>query len=604
MPLKINSTNGSVTLTPIDGVGNVDITVPRGNIVSEDYAGELVVDSYNERYSAVTSSSNATTVNCEDANSFSHTLTENTTFTFSNPPASGTAYTFSIEIIQDASASGYTVTWPTAVDWPSATAPTLTATASAKDMFVFYTRDGGTNWYGFVAGQALGQVMATKKKLLQVSGGGEDSYWIALLGSSSAVDLGWGVAVDSSNNIISVGYTSSDGAGANDCLIAKYDSEGSVLWDRTLGGSSTDRFYGVVTDSSNNIYATGRAWVVAATNSYRAITAKYNSSGAIQWQKTLGLTSEDYSYKIAVDSSDNVVICGKTNSDGAGSNDFLIAKYNSSGVLQWDRTLGGTGTEIGYGVAIDSSDNIIISGYTASQGAGGNDAVVAKYNSSGTIQWQRRLGGSSNDYFYGVAIDSSDDIILSGQTFSQGLGSGEGLLVKYNSSGTIQWQKRLGGTANDFFYSVALDSQDNIFVVGGTQSDGEGSGDMLIAKYNSSGTIQWQKAIGTTGGAIAADYARGVAVDSKNNLIISGYADLTISASTSEWVITAKLPPDGSGDGTYGDLTYQDITLTAATSTLTEAAATLTDAAAVLTDSSSSFTDAAAVLTETLYIVT
>jgi hypothetical protein len=73
--------------------------------------------------------------------------------------------------------------------------------------------------------------MATKKKLLQVSGGGEDSYWIALLGSSSAVDLGWGVAVDSSNNIISVGYTSSDGAGANDCLIAKYDSEGSVLWD-------------------------------------------------------------------------------------------------------------------------------------------------------------------------------------------------------------------------------------------------------------------------------------------------------------------------------------------------------------------------------------
>jgi len=124
--------------------------------VGADVTGEFIADSYNETYAAVTSSSNATTVDCEAGNAFSHTLTENTTFTFSNPPASGTAYSFSIEIIQDASASGFTVTWPSSVDWPSATAPTLTATASAKDVFVFTTRDGGTNWYGFTAGQALG----------------------------------------------------------------------------------------------------------------------------------------------------------------------------------------------------------------------------------------------------------------------------------------------------------------------------------------------------------------------------------------------------------------------------------------------------------------
>ena len=121
-----------------------------------DVTGELIVDSYNETYAAVTSSSNATTVDCEAGNAFSHTLTENTTFTFSNPPTSGTAFSFSLELIQDGSASGFTVTWPGAVDWPAATAPTLTATASAKDVFVFYTRDGGTTWYGFTAGQALG----------------------------------------------------------------------------------------------------------------------------------------------------------------------------------------------------------------------------------------------------------------------------------------------------------------------------------------------------------------------------------------------------------------------------------------------------------------
>ena len=139
--LKTNSTNTALTL---------------GTDQSATFSGELVAESYNETYAAVTSSSNATTVNCEAGNSFSHTLTENTTFTFSNPPASGTAYSFSIEIIQDSGASGYTVTWPPAVDWPAATAPTITATASAKDIFVFTTRDGGTTWYGFTAGQALG----------------------------------------------------------------------------------------------------------------------------------------------------------------------------------------------------------------------------------------------------------------------------------------------------------------------------------------------------------------------------------------------------------------------------------------------------------------
>lgn len=103
----------------------------------------------------------STTFDCENANVFETELDANTTVVFSNPPAAGTAtdstaYAMSLKVVQDSGASGYTVTWPTSVDWPSATAPTLTATASAVDQFVFYTYDGGTTWYGFTAGQALG----------------------------------------------------------------------------------------------------------------------------------------------------------------------------------------------------------------------------------------------------------------------------------------------------------------------------------------------------------------------------------------------------------------------------------------------------------------
>jgi hypothetical protein len=140
-------------------LSSVDLSSYTGDV---DITGELVVDSYNETFAAVTSSSNSTTIDCEAGNVFSHTLSENTTFTFSNPPSNGTAYGFSLKIVQDASASGYTVTWPSAVDWPSAEAPVslgaprLTSTASAVDQFVFYTHDGGTTWYGFTAGLNLG----------------------------------------------------------------------------------------------------------------------------------------------------------------------------------------------------------------------------------------------------------------------------------------------------------------------------------------------------------------------------------------------------------------------------------------------------------------
>lgn len=158
----IASTDNNTTYsagTGIDLAGttfNIDSTVVTSSYTGDiDVTGELIADSYNETYAAVTSTSNAATVNCENANSFSHTLTENTTFTFSNPPASGIAYAFSLEIIQDASGSGFTVTWPTSVDFPAATAPTLTADADAVDVFVFTTRDGGATWYGFTAGQAI-----------------------------------------------------------------------------------------------------------------------------------------------------------------------------------------------------------------------------------------------------------------------------------------------------------------------------------------------------------------------------------------------------------------------------------------------------------------
>lgn len=123
-------------------------------LVTSDANGVVSFDNGTiEESTTITSSSNAATLNLRDGNSFLHDLTENVTYTFSNPAASGKVSMFVLKVIQDSSAR--TITWPSSVDWAAATAPTLSAGNNNVDVFVFFTIDGGTTYYGFTAGQAM-----------------------------------------------------------------------------------------------------------------------------------------------------------------------------------------------------------------------------------------------------------------------------------------------------------------------------------------------------------------------------------------------------------------------------------------------------------------
>ncbi len=130
-------------------------TTAASKAVTADANGVVSFDNGKiEESTAITSSSNAATINLRDGDNFTHTLSENVTYTFSNPAASGKVSAFTLKVIQDSSAR--TITWPGSVDWAAATAPTLTATSGGVDVFVFVTYDGGTTYYGFTAGQAMG----------------------------------------------------------------------------------------------------------------------------------------------------------------------------------------------------------------------------------------------------------------------------------------------------------------------------------------------------------------------------------------------------------------------------------------------------------------
>ena len=412
------------------------------------------------------------------------------------------------------------------------------------------------------------------------------SYWLATLGSDSQ-DYGNSVATDSDGNSYVVGETPS-GEGGDNFFIAKYNFVGEVQWQRTLGGSADDVGLAVALDSSANVYVSGYTRSEGA-GSHDFLLAKYNSAGTIQWQRMLGGTLVDNANSVIVDSSGNSYIVGDTASTASGYRDLILAKYDSSGTLVFQRSLGAPSDhDNGQAVKLDSAGNVYAFGSTKGTGTGRLNSLLVKYNDTGTLQWQRVLGGDGNQYGNALAIDSSDNIYSFGDTTSEGAGGADFLVVKYNTSGGVEWQRILGGTSGEVGLGVAVDSLGNVYGAGWTLSEGEGNPDIVIAKWNSSGTIQWQRILGAPG----TDVANSIAIDSLDNLYVFGYTNSTGAGGND--LLLAKLPADGSLTGTYVldsvDFVYAASTLTAATSTLTAATPSLTAATSSLTDASASFT--------------
>jgi uncharacterized delta-60 repeat protein len=412
-------------------------------------------------------------------------------------------------------------------------------------------------------------------------------YFIGLLGGS-AVDEGYSVAVDSANNFYVGGQSTN--SGTTDFQLAKYDNAGVIQWQRSLGlAASTNYGRSVATDSSNNIYACSR--LDDATGTYLGL-AKYNSSGTIQWQKKLGNAGGPSAagYSVTVDTSNNIYVTGETTDPGQAS--ILIAKYNTSGAVQWQRSLRNVLGDYGRSVDTDSSGNVYIAGYGVNYGES-NNIIITKYNSSGTIQWQRKLVTSTSEQAWSIAIDSSGNSYFAGVAANSGTYDIQ--VAKYNSSGTIQFQRILGGFGQTDGHAIVLDSANNFYVCGSTYLSARFR--IQIAKYNSSGTIQWQRKLGSSS---ANSTGFSIAVDSTDNLYVLGQTG--VSGSTD--FLIAKLPSDGSKTGTYTvggySFVYEASTLTDSASSLTESAAGYTDASASLTEANSVLTSATSTLTSTV----
>lgn len=367
------------------------------------------------------------------------------------------------------------------------------------------------------------------------------------------------------------------------------------------------------------------------TGNYSGRTLRVNTLRETVWTRS---TSSDVSAgPLVLDSSYNPVIINNTRPGGGGN--FTVAKLNTSGVLTWQRKLasGGNGLSAS-GIGVDTSDNIYVGGYEI----GGAAGFVSKYNSSGTLQWQRKLSSNSLCTIQSIAIDSSGNIITAGYYKFSGANT-YAHITKYNSSGTLQWQKYVNQTAtiytanipamvcdssgNIYFYMsagsgttnynyyVKLDSSgamqwtrrtdnDDTYSTGSAYIDADGyiyfvayhgvlagTDGTYIVKYDSSGTRQFDRKLTNV------TSPSGIVVDNTGFMWVTG----NTTDGTDYYIFLSRLPSDGPGSSTFSlgtpngpitvavstpNLTQNTTALTIATSSLTDAAGTYTDSAGSL----------------------
>ncbi|MCH8047615.1 MAG: SBBP repeat-containing protein [Planctomycetes bacterium] len=365
--------------------------------------------------------------------------------------------------------------------------------------------------------------------------------WVRQLGTT-ADDYSLGVSADGLGSVYISGHTQGDldgvNAGSGDAFISKYDSSGALQWTKQLGTASIDRSFGVSADGLGSVYISGHTFGDldgVNAGSVAAFVSKYDSSGTLQWTKQLGSTTDDYSNGVSADGLGSVFIAGYTYGDldgvNAGGRDAFISKYDSSGALQWTKQLGTTSLDQSHGVSADGLGNVYISGWTEGDldgvNAGSGDAFISKYDSSGALQWTKQLGTTDFDASYDVSADGLGGVYISGFTDGDldgvNAGGADAFVSKYDSSGTLQWTRQFGTASPDTAIGVSADGLGSVYISGKTEGGLEGvnagSLDAFVSKYDSSGTLRWTRQFGTT----RLDIGAAVSADGLGSVYISGY---------------------------------------------------------------------------------
>jgi hypothetical protein len=379
--------------------------------------------------------------------------------------------------------------------------------------------------------------------------------WQRSFGGSFS-DQGKAIALTVDGGMIMAGSSASvDGDlttnnGSYDCWVIKLDSNGDIQWQRTLGGNSLDYLFAISPCIDGGFYVAG--WtssisgeIVSSNGDADCLVVKLSATGSIEWTRTLGGSEGDSAMSIAATADGGAIMVGSSESangdvtENQGSYDWWVVKLDATGSIQWQRSFGGSGYwDSAESVALTSDGGYLIAGSTNSPDGdvvdhfGERDYWVIKLDASGTLQWQKTLGGSDGDLPRALSTTVDGGSIVVGNTLStdgditSNYGSADFWVVKLDAYGTLQWQRTYGGSGSETAYSVASTFDGGFIVVGeSTSDDGDvtdprGGLDFWILKIDATGTLQWQRSLGGSGD----DRCLAVAPSSDGDYFVVGHS--------------------------------------------------------------------------------
>ncbi|MDD1727495.1 MAG: PKD domain-containing protein [Methanospirillum sp.] len=330
------------------------------------------------------------------------------------------------------------------------------------------------------------------------------------------------------------------GSGGNETAI-------QLTLQRCLGGSSTDQGYAVTSLPDGGYMVTGYTRSIDGDVSGNhggsdVWVIKMDPSGTLDWQKCFGGSNSDYGYT-ATQTVDGGYLAGGTtySNDGDvsgnhGGSDLWVVKMDPSGDLQWQKCLGGTTSDWAESVIQTRDGGYLAGGATYSNDGdvsgnhGGSDAWIVKLDTSGNLQWQKCLGGTSGDWVTSVIQTTDGSYLVAGVVYSTdgnvsgNHGQADYWIVNLDENGTLVWQKCFGGSDNDLAESITQ-TADGGYLIGGMSSSlngdvsgNHGYGDYWVVKLDSSGSLQWQKCFGGS----SSDWAESVIQTADGGYLVGG----------------------------------------------------------------------------------
>jgi hypothetical protein len=329
-----------------------------------------------------------------------------------------------------------------------------------------------------------------------------------------------------------------------DYWIVKLKKNGDIQWQKSLGGSFGDGASSVQQTIDSGYIVAGDSYskdgdVSGHHGSHRSSDywiVKLTKNGDIQWQKSLGGSSDDEATSIRQTTDSGYIVAGYSySSDGdvssnRGKSDYWIVKLTKNGDIQWQKSLGGNGYDNANSIQQTTDGGYIVAGVSFSNDGdvsrhhgsiGSADYWIVKLTKNGDIQWQKSLGGSADDWATSIQQTTDSGYIVAGWSSSNNgdvsshhgssgnHGTTDYWIVKLTKNGDIRWQKSLGGSGNDYANSIQQTTDGGYIVAGysysndGDVSNNHGDYDYWIVKLKKNGDIQWQKSLGGSGYDIA-----------------------------------------------------------------------------------------------------